>query len=373
MPATNQCKQAAVETVDLLDYRFAFDGHLGEVMRSFAQADAANWKLSPKFRCYYRLRPWIPLLLRQILQKSRNRNLPVGDDWYCHQGFLAQFKAALTLDRSEVCSQIVHPWPDGFQHAILLTHDIESAAGLTRIDALARLEEQYGFRSAWYFVPKKYKIDPGLLADLRSRGHEVGVHGFNHDGRLFCSRRNFLRRAQHINAVAGQWQASGFRAPMMHRQLVWMQALQFDYDASCFDIDPFQAMPGGVGSVWPFLAGRLVELPCTLPQDHTLFVTLQQQSIDIWKRKYGLLQRLRGMAVCLVHPDYVDSPQRQDLYKELLEEFAAAADAWACLPREAAQWWRLRNASRIEDDAIVGPAHDRGRTVSLQSVFAELR
>jgi len=353
-------------------YRFAFDGRLGDVLQHFIQEDARYWKLSWKFRCYYRMRRWIPVGWRQYLQQTRNRQLPVGDAWYYHHPFWQEFKAALQLECQGVPPAVVHPWPDGLEHAAVLTHDVEAAAGLPRVDKLARLEEQMGLRSAWYFVPAKYRIDVGMLKDLQARGHEVAVHGYNHDGRLFTSRELFRRRAAEINRVARAWQATGFRSPMMHRQLSWMQALEIDYDASCFDIDPYQAMPGGVGGVWPFVAGKFVELPCTLPQDHTLFVTLQRHTTEIWKHKYALLRSVRGMAMSLVHPDYLDTPQRWDLYRELLDQFAAAEDGWKCLPREVAQWWRAREASNVTEDSVVGPAQDRGRAVKLADLFSEL-
>ncbi len=354
------------------DAHFAFSGELGNVLKDCLHEDAGNWRLSWKFRCYYALRPWIPLFARHALQQSRNAQMPVNDHWYVHSKFLQRWRDALAGARSEaVQATVIHPWPDGYSHAAVLTHDIETRAGVQHVERLARLEESLGFRSAWYFVPAKYRIDPGLIKDLQARGHEVGVHGHNHDGQLFFSRDCFERRARKINAVAQQWNASGFRAPMMHRELGWMQALETDYDASCFDIDPYQAMPGGVGGVWPFIVGRLVELPCTLPQDHTLFVTLGQRSIDIWKRKYALLRRLRGMAMCIVHPDYLDTGQGWSRYQELLEEFAQATEAWKCLPHEVATWWRQRHASRATPSGVEGPAAPRGRCIELAELFDE--
>lgn len=352
-----------------LETHFAFSGRLGNLLEEYFTADSANWHLSPKFRLYYRLRRWIPLVLRQRMQQSRNRSLPVSDAWYCQHEFLQAWQQALAAELSDDPAPVIHPWPSAYSHAAIVTHDIESREGVTRVDSLARVEEQLGFRSAWYFVPAKYKVDTGLLNDLRARGHEVGVHGYNHDGQLFSSRRAFQRRVPKINNVARQWQATGFRSPMMHRQLHWMQELDFDYDTSCFDIDPFQAMPGGVGGVWPFIAGRLVELPCTLPQDHTLFVTLQQDSTDIWRHKIELIRRLRGLIMCIIHPDYLTTDRHWKLHRELLEILLAAQDAWRCLPHQAASWWRKRDQSRVVGDTIAGPAEDLGRIVSLAELF----
>lgn len=352
---------------------------MGDVLRAYFIADSANWQLSPKFQLYYRLRRWIPLMLRQRMQQSRNKSLPVDKTWYCHHEFLRAWEQALEADLANDPACIIHPWPSGYSHAAIVTHDVETREGVSRVDRLARTEEQLGFRSAWYFVPVKYKIDVGLLADLQARGHEVGVHGLNHDGQLFASRRIFQRRAARINDVARQWQAIGFRSPMMHRQMEWMQQLDFEYDSSCFDIDPFQAMPGGVGGVWPFIAGRLVELPCTLPQDHTLFVTLNCDSADIWRHKIDLIRRLCGMIMCIIHPDYLTTARHWDLHRELLGALLEGKNAWRCLPQQAASWWRKRDQSQVIDSVssaglaaatICGPAEKLGQVVSLGELFA---
>ncbi len=365
----NHAQPKIRSSLESLELRFAFAGRIGDLLRECFYEDADNWRLSTSFRLYYQLRRWIPRVLRQRMQQSRNRTLPVGDTWYRQHKFLQRWHQALGEELQSDPAPLIHLWPDGYSHSAIVTHDIETREGVSRVDRLASIEEKLGIRSAWYFVPAKYKLDTGLLDDLRARGHEVGVHGCNHDGQLFSSKRRFQQRAIKINAVGHDWQAAGFRAPMMHRELSWMQSLEFDYDASCFDIDPFQAMPGGVGGVWPFIVGRLVELPCTLPQDHTLFVTLQQQSTDVWRDKLELIRQLHGMVMCLVHPDYLSTAKRWELYRELLELMLSADDAWHCLPHQAATWWRRRDQSQIVGTVIEGPAQARGKIVSLAELF----
>ena len=244
-----------------LPLRFAFGGAMGDVLRESFECDARQARLSAKFKVYYRLRPFIPILIRQFLQQGRNRGFDLPDDWYLPIKFVDRFLDAACL---EPRSLAIHPWPDGHQMSMVLTHDVETKAGVAMVDRLAAMEEEYGLRSAWYFIPHKYDFDPDLLKDLKNRGHEVGIHGYNHDGRLFESPSLFQRRVDPINQALTDYGCTGFRAPMVHRNLNWMQALDIDHDGSCFDIDPFQAMPGGVGGVWPFFAGKFVELPYTL-------------------------------------------------------------------------------------------------------------
>ena len=162
---------------------------------------------------------------------------------------------------------------------------------------------------------------------------------------------------------------------MVHRNLEWMQALEVEYDASCFDIDPFQPMPGGVGALWPFIAGRFVELPYTLPQDHTLFVVLNQIDAAIWMRKLDFIANYSGMALVLTHPDYLDSDIRLDAYRQLLLTAREKMGMWHALPKDVAAWWRQRDESALERDAlngryVCGPAAGRGRGVSIRSISA---
>ena len=53
-----------------------------------------------------------------------------------------------------------------------------------------------------------------------------------------------------------------------------MPLLPFDYDSSSPDTDPFEPQRGGCCTLAAVLERDLVELPITLPQDHTLFVIL---------------------------------------------------------------------------------------------------
>ncbi len=325
-------------------------------------------------RAYYRLREYIPAPIRRALQRTRNQSMSVPQDWHLNLGFVNDCKQALTACSDALSQPVVHPWPSPFNGAFVLTHDVEPQAGFDRILDIAQVEEQYGLRSCWNIVPHYYKVDIGVLKELQARGHEVGVHGYNHDGRLFWAKDIFNQRVPSINQAAKDFGASGFRAPMVHRNLNWIQQLEFDYDASCFDFDPFQPMPGGVGSVWPFIAGNLVELPYTLPQDHTLLVTLNETTPRIWIEKAEQLKTMAGMALLITHPDYLDCESRIAVYRQLLEHVVADETQWKALPAEVAHWWREREASCIvgtDDNALlVGPAQRRGRITHLGALFS---
>jgi peptidoglycan/xylan/chitin deacetylase (PgdA/CDA1 family) len=350
---------AAARADDALACRCVLDGNrCGDVIHRWLAADERAAKLSPAFRAYYMLRSAIPLSLRQLLQRSRR--VETSERWCYPDAFidaLAQEIAALDEGITTV-----HPWPDGHDFAFVLTHDVETAEGMRDVMRIADLEEELGFRSSWNIVPYKYPIDRGLVRELTSRGFEIGVHGYNHDGKLFTSRRVFDARVPAINAALESFGAVGFRAPMVHRNLEWLQSLDVEYDASYFDSDPYQAMPGGVGSVWPFIAGRFVELPYTLPQDHTLFVALKERDGRIWRQKLAYLRALCGMALVITHPDYLDSLERIEVYRRFLTEAREMEGGWQALPRDVATWWRERDVL-MRNPAI--EASGRARTVVL--------
>ena len=118
---------------------------------------------------------------------------------------------------------------------------------------LASLEKELGFVSSFNFVPERYNVSPKLRNKLVKLGFEVGVHGLNHDGKLFSSKKIFDERAKKINEYIRQWNAAGFRAPAMHHNLEWIHGLNITYDLSTFDTDPFEPQSDGVGTIFPFI------------------------------------------------------------------------------------------------------------------------
>ena len=237
----------------------------------------------------------------------------------------------------------------------MLTHDVDTAKGRDRCGELMEMEKDLGFRSSFNFVPERYELPADLRRGLKENGFEVGVHGLNHDGRLYRSYKLFKKRAKRINVYLDEWGAAGFRSPAMHHNLDWIHDLNITYDASTFDTDPFEPQPEGIGTIFPFIVrggnGRrgYVELPYTLPQDFTLFVLMKEKNIDLWKEKLDWVAEKGGMALVNVHPDYIafgaakpshsEYPARY--YRDLLEYLKERYDGdfWHRLPRDVADLW----------------------------------
>ena len=222
------------------------------------------------------------------------------------------------------------------------------------------IEKSSGFRSSFNFVPNDYVVPGHFLDEIEAEGFETGVHGYTHRGNLFANRKRFPEIARKINEVIKRWHVVGFRAPSMFHNLDWIHALDLEYDASTFDTDPFEPQSDGVGTIFPFIktdsaSGKsYVELPYTLPQDFTLFLLLRHPDIDIWKKKLDWVASRGGMALVIVHPDYIDfeggSNSLNDYplkrYTDFLDYVSSsyADQYWHALPREIARYVRSLSA-----------------------------
>jgi hypothetical protein len=308
-------------------------------------------------RIYYGLKPFVPQALRTAIRRKLAKRLR------------KQIKGVWPIMPGSECPPENWPgWPQGKKFAFILTHDVESKAGLDRCRSLMQLEQDLGFRSSFNFIPEgSYRVPAELRGELTASGFEVGIHDLKHDGHLFTSRRNFKRRAERINRYAREWGASGFRSGFMLRNLDWLHDLDVQYDASTFDTDPFEPQPQGRHTIFPFWvpnpngdpnsyqrsainssANGYVELPYTLPQDFTLFVLLQENTPEIWMRKLDWIAQHGGMALVDVHPDYLcpdnaiatsrEYPVAH--YKSFLEYVSRRYEGafWNTTPRKVAQF-----------------------------------
>ena len=324
-------------------------------------------------RIYYRLKPFIPQTIRTVVRQriAARVRLNVADKWPILPG-------------SERPPQNWTGWPEGKKFALVLTHDVESAVGLRKCRELMQVEMGFGLRSSFNFVPEGgYRVPIELREELTRNGFEIGIHDLRHDGRLFASRREFDRSTPRINHYLKDWGAVGFRSGFMFHNLEWLHALNIDYDMSTFDTDPFEPQPEGRHTIFPFWvpapadqksnptsdlrrltschaasSGGYVELPYTLPQDSTLFLLLQERSIDLWKQKVDWIAQNGGMILLNTHPDYMRLKGEGgnhlypiEFYQEVLTYVRSkySGSYWHALPREAANF--VRQAQQLKENA----------------------
>lgn len=328
-------------------------------------------------KAYYLLKPILPWRLRLALRRSRAslRRKAYAGVW--------------PMDPESGATPANWPgWPAKHRFALVLTHDVEGRKGLDRVERLMNLESRYGFRSSFNFVPEgEYRLPDSLRDAIRRAGCETGVHGLQHDGKLYSSKEEFALRSARIREYMRQWDAVGFRSPLMQRKLSWLHQLNASYDASTFDTDPFEPEPDGAGTIFPFWvpgpqASGYVELPYTLVQDFTLFVVLQEKDTGIWKQKLDWIAERGGMALLNTHPDYMcfeGKAERDEFPVSYYEEFLQYARQkyegafWHALPREVASFYRtsVPQSSRNTRRKICMVTHSTYETDNRVRRYAE--
>ncbi len=309
---------------------------------------------------YYLTKPFLPWRLRMSLRRMAGRRIR------------RENQATWPIDEGAVRLPTNWPgWPDGRKFAVVLTHDVEGPDGLEKCRRLADIEAELGFRSAFNFIPEGgYTVPPDLRDSFVRDGFEIGIHDLFHDGKLFDSPDGFAWKAKRINYYLREWNAVGFRAGFMMRNLEWYHQLDAQYDSSTFDSDPFEPQPDGVRTLFPFWIPRAgiasathnggdesergyAELPYTLPQDSTVFFVLGETTPAIWLQKADWVAAHGGMVLVNVHPDYVCFEGERasaktypvSHYADLLRHIRSryAGEYWQALPRQVAAHVRQAN------------------------------
>ena len=309
---------------------------------------------------YYFLRPWMPVAVRKYLQRIslmgwRGRQFPHWPVDYTVDTVLEK-SLILSLKAKGVSSvPFIWFWPEGAQSCAMMTHDVETPAGIDFCRGLMALDDSFQIKSSFQLVPEeRYAIPGELLNELRNRGFEANVQDLNHDGNLFRNREQFLRRAAQINKHIRDIGAKGFRSAILYRNAEWLQALQVSYDMSFPSVAHLDPQRGGCCTIMPYFIDGIVELPLTTIQDYSLFHILRESTIDIWEQQIALIQQRNGLISFIVHPDYLGGERELALYTSLLAKLSrlrAEAGLWITLPGEVDRWWRARNKMKLVSQA----------------------
>jgi hypothetical protein len=332
------------------------------------QADSAYNKL------YNLLRPALPVAVRRELQR-----LYLGDwetlcfpHWPVDTTVENVFERLLILlMKSQGITRMpfIWFWPEGRSSCTAMTHDVETPAGRDFCHELMDLDDRWGIKSSFQVIPEgRYLVPEAFLEGIRERGFEINIHDLNHDGLLYSSREEFLRRAEKINAYATIFASQGFRSGTLHRNTAWYGALDFVYDMSIPNVAHLDPQRGGCCTVFPYFIGDILELPVTTTQDYSLFHILNDGSIDLWKKQISLILRKHGLISFITHPDYLVERGPRGVYAELLAHLAelrAREETWIAPPGEVAAWWKLRSQMMLTKSGnswrIEGKSRERAR------------
>ncbi|MCU1385389.1 MAG: hypothetical protein JWL71_4086 [Acidobacteria bacterium] len=215
---------------------------------------------------------------------------------------------------------------------VLLTHDIDSPEGLERLVAdFLPLEEQAGARSTSYVVPCAWPIEYALADAVVSRGHDIGVHGYDHSNRTaFADAAERGRRLDAAAAFADRYRSTGYRAPSLLRTRALLRDLagRYRYDSSIPTSGGLFPVPNnGCASARPFVAEGIAELPLSMPRDGSLrFLGHSPGEIAaLWISCADAIARARGVVVLLTHCErrFSGNVAMLAAYRTLLEYIGA--------------------------------------------------
>jgi peptidoglycan/xylan/chitin deacetylase (PgdA/CDA1 family) len=229
---------------------------------------------------------------------------------------------------------------------VLLTHDIDSPEGLENLVRLfLPIEEEAGARSANYIVPCAWPLDEGLLRETVARGHEIGIHGYDHSNRTsFASPGERRQRLAAGHVIAKRYGAIGYRAPSLVRSRALLADLDglYRYDSSIpTSGGPFPVANNGCASARPWRIGGLWEIPLSLPRDGSLrFLGHKPEAIArMWIEAADLIAKSGGVVTLLTHCErgFSGNVAMLDAYRRFLAAIAADGRFHFVLPRDLVQ------------------------------------
>lgn len=218
---------------------------------------------------------------------------------------------------------------------VVLTHDIDSAEGLENlVKWFLDAEEGVGARSTNFMVPCAWPIDHNLLEQVHKRGHEIGIHGYDHSNRTpFVASETRRRRLAGAQELMDRYGARGYRAPSLLRTRALFKDLAgvFSYDSSIPTSGGLFPVPNnGCASARPFKVEGIMEIPLTMPRDGSLrFLGYSpQQVLDLWIDCAQKIAASGGVVVLLTHCEAHFSGNRLMLetYRHFLEFIASSTN-----------------------------------------------
>ena len=325
-------------------------------------------------KTYYAMRPLLPTSVRKHLQRMALRGWDRAQfpGWPVDQSvdrLFEQMMCAAIRANPDERIPFIWFWPDGNSSCAIMTHDVETSVGRDFCSTLMDLDDSFGIKASFQLIPQvRYELSEPFLQSFRARGFEINVHDFNHDGDLFRSREEFLRRVARINEYGQKFGAVGYRSGVLYRNLNWYEFFDYAYDMSVPNVGHLDPQHGGCCTAKPYFIGKILEIPVTATQDYTLFNILGHYSMDLWERQIELILEHNGLISFIVHPDYLVHERPRSVFLSLLARLAELrrdSRMWIPLPRELNDWWRNRNEMRLIKQGsswqIEGPEKHRAR------------
>ncbi|MBJ93135.1 MAG: hypothetical protein CMP23_01530 [Rickettsiales bacterium] len=264
---------------------------------------------------------------------------------------LDRFRAELFegLSRTASASSTAEgPWPEGKRYAFLMTHDIDTRAGMRKAGQVLDEMVELGLKPCFFLVAHGYDWDPGFCEAVRNAGGEIALHGDAHDNRLsFLSGARIGERLDSTREIIEQHQIRGFRSPslLVSDHLYEQLGQRFDWDSSVPDCDTHTLLGPrrGCGTIFPFRRKGTLVVPITMPADDRLLLLGYRgmELLSVLRRKWSYVRKTGGLCHFLTHPEphLFGHNVLRDLYRALIQEALDLDDCWIATPSMIADYW----------------------------------
>jgi peptidoglycan/xylan/chitin deacetylase (PgdA/CDA1 family) len=228
-----------------------------------------------------------------------------------------------------------------------VTHDIDTEFCQTEgSEIVASLERAADVHSTWFFVPRsiQYKLNRMSVSRLSDEGHEIGMHGYSHDGSLALNDpKRLVKQIKKGKSILESIveEVVSFRSPWTLRSNNLLAALVsqgFKVDSSFPDRDQL-GMTGDRKGIFynrPFRPMHITyecsleifpiwEVPITGPQDVQMVEDLNLTDVDllkVWKYKADFCRDFDGAFVLHTHPIHIVN--RLDCYSKILKYLSSS-------------------------------------------------
>jgi hypothetical protein len=215
---------------------------------------------------------------------------------------------------------------------LLMTHDVDYATCYRNISWIAEFEVTKKIKSSYNFlVHSGYSIDSHLLRDLKSMGHEIGLHGYLYDLRLAYRKKavilSALKKAKEkLENILGE-KIHGFRNHSLllsHDLLSVIADLGFLYDTGIYPKFNNDGFYGFFCFPFKYRNTDLYEIPVLYPQDTEMFRSAgldDKGALECVMKKIKLVRDLNGVACINHHPTIIEA--HRQYYGELLGYIAS--------------------------------------------------
>jgi peptidoglycan/xylan/chitin deacetylase (PgdA/CDA1 family) len=290
----------------------------------------------------------VPALVRWYIARQMGRGLRARrGEWSRYPDWPIDLSADFVDDWMAADEPLPAPSPA----PVLLTHDIDSLQGLRNlVNLFLPIEEAAGARSTCFVVPCGGPLDHGLLREVIARGHDIGVHGYDHSNRTaFLDAKQRRQRLSAGRDALAMYSPRGYRAPSLIRTAPLIEDLgdYYLYDSSIpTSGGPFPVFNNGCATVRPFRIGRTLELPITLRRDGSLmFMGYAPSEIGaMWLENARTVAAARGIVMLLTHCEsrFSGNPGMLAAYRQFVEFIASSrAFEWSMPHRVAADAARV--------------------------------